>query len=208
MGPCITGEVDIGDAIAFRNGSHDVDIFGARVQSGLGASIHIWPGGANSFHFLNNVLGENHGSTSYHALQIDPATAPTVNPTGYDIEGNDLVGASPLPFPLPTPSFFNNGLPPAMRNNRGALGLIVKQTSSFALAFTLRNPGPFDCTYYFTAWTGTYTSSTISLPGATSAATLPTTTPSSIYLPVGSVFQANVSTGGSGTTTYVAFCQP
>jgi hypothetical protein len=207
-GPCISGEIDIGDGIAFRNGAHDIAVTGARVQSNLGPSIRVWPGGGNSFHFLNNVLGENHGSTSYIGLQIDPATGPSPNPTGYDIEGNDLVGATPVPLPLPTPSFLPNGQPPVMRNNRGTLGVIVgpKALSSTG-SLILRNPGPFDCTYYFTFWGGSFSSSTIALPGSSSGATLPTAKPASIFLPVGAVFQATLSSG-LGTATYFAFCQP
>jgi hypothetical protein len=190
--------IDIGDGIAFRNGAHDIDVVGACVQSGMGPSIHVWPSGGNAFHLLNNVLGESHGSQSYIGLQVDVATAPSPNPTGYDIEANDLVGASPVPLPLPTPSFLTNGLPPAIIGPKNAVS-----TGSFIL----RNPGPYDCTYYFTTWSGLFSSSSITLPGASSGAALPSPKPASLFLPVGAVFQATLSSG-SGTTTYYAFCQP
>jgi hypothetical protein len=207
-GPCVSGVIDIGDGIAFRNGAHDIDVVGACVQSGMGPSIHVWPSGGNAFHLLNNVLGESHGSQSYIGLQVDVATAPSPNPTGYDIEANDLVGASPVPLPLPTPSFLTNGLPSAMRNNRGSLGVIIGPKNAVSTgSFILRNPGPYDCTYYFTTWSGLFSSSSITLPGASSGAALPSPKPASLFLPVGAVFQATLSSG-SGTTTYYAFCQP
>jgi hypothetical protein len=67
-GPCVSGELDIGDGIAFRNWAHDVDIKGARVESLKGVSIHVWPAGGNAFRIVDNVLGQGHGNNSVTAL--------------------------------------------------------------------------------------------------------------------------------------------
>jgi hypothetical protein len=158
---------------------------------------------ANSFRVMHNVLAEDHGATSFTALQID---AGSTNPTSYDIEGNDLVGATPIVAPLPTPAFQAGGLPPVMRNNRGALGEVGPKNVLVTSSVTIQNAGPLDCTYYFSAWSGSFASSTITLPGIP-ATSLSTGKPASVFLPVGAVFQAVLS-AGTGSATYVGFCQP
>jgi hypothetical protein len=206
-GPCITTEIDIGDAVALRHGARDLDIVGARLQSNLGTSFHVWPAGGTNFHLLHNVLGQNHHSTSYTALQIDPDPSGVNNPENYDIEGNDLVGATPIAAPMPTATFQAGGLPPVMRNNRGANGVIIGPTMvSSVTVLTIRNAGPFDCTYYFSGWSSAFSSATIAAPGATPAP-LPTGEPVSAFVPAGAIFQASAGTTPS-SVTYLAFCQP
>jgi hypothetical protein len=206
--PCITGVVDLGDGLAFHNGAHNVDAVGARLQSPGGAAVHIWPNGVDELHLFNNILGQEKQSTSHIALQFDPGSTAFIH---YDFEGNDLVGATPIANPLPTPTFTTGGQAPVMRSNRGALGVTIAQTSvsvSGGGVLTLlnaKNAGPEDCTYYLSSWTGTITSTTVTLSGAPSTA-LPSSRPSTVFLPVGASML--VSALGSGGVTYSAFCQP
>jgi hypothetical protein len=154
---------------------------------------------------VDNILGEGHGNHSVVALQIDPDPAFSGNPSDYHIEANDLVGATPIVAPLPTPTFQTNGAVPVMRNNRGALGIIVAPVMTGTIStLTIQNAGPLDCTYYFSAWSGAFTSS-LTLPGG-SVQAFPNGQPASVIIPAGASFTANASM--SGSVTYIGFCQP
>jgi hypothetical protein len=206
VAPCATGAIDLGDGVSLQNSAREVDVVGARVKALAGASVHIGPGGADRFHILNNGLGEDKNDNSLIGLRID---AGATNPQSYDIEFNDFSGATiPLMLTAPPPATIT-ATAPTMRNNRGAIATIVAATpvSNSALTLlTLTNPGPLDCTYYFSGWSGPVTGSTLSLPGSTAA--LPTAEPSGVRLPVGATLTVTASGATTATVTYVGFCQP
>jgi hypothetical protein len=179
---------------------------GARVKALGGASIHVGPGGADRFRILNNGLGEDKNDNSLVGLRID---AGSTNPQSYDIESNDFSGATiPLMLTAPPPSTIT-ATAPTMRNNRGAFATIVVATTisnSAPTLLTLMNPGPLDCSYYFSGWSGPVTGTTLSLPGSTAA--LPIAEPSGVRLAVGATLTVSASGATTASVTYVGFCQP
>jgi hypothetical protein len=206
VAPCATGAIDLGDGVSLQNSAREVDLVGARVKALAGASIHIETVGADRFHILNNGLEEDKNDKSLIGLRIN---AGATNPRSYDIESDDFSGAT-IPFMLtaPPPAMIT-ATAPTMRNNLGAIATIFAATpvSNSALTLlTLTNPGPLDCTYYFSGWSGPVTGSTLSLPGSTAA--LPTAEPSGVRLPVGATLTVTASGTTTATVTYVGFCQP
>jgi hypothetical protein len=207
--PCMTGSFDIGDGLSMRNGVHNLDANGARIQSIGGASIHMWPNGGDAIRALYNVLGHNSTASSYTAIQLDPGTQ---NPVNFLFGENDLVGAagSAIVAPLPTPSFASDGSAPVMRNNRGATTQILGPTIASAsgplfILLNIENAGPLDCIYYFTNWSGSISTTNLTLAG-TATTVLPNAEPASLFLPVGATLLTQGTSGSS--VTYVAFCQP
>jgi hypothetical protein len=205
--PCWSGAFDVGDAVALRNLTRDVDLMNARFISQAGAGVHVWANGGDRIHVLHDALGADQGVNSYAGIQFDNGTT---NPSNYYVAGSDFVGATnPIVNAIPTPGFVSSGAAAATRFNRGAYSYTIPRTTSSppATSFSLQNSGPDDCIYYLT-WSvaGASVATTLTLPGLGTGSTL-NGLPWQIALPVGASFAAT-SSSGSFQVTYSGYCQP
>jgi Pectate lyase superfamily protein len=208
LGPyylCYSGAFDNGDAVALRNGAHDIDVIGARLSSPAGVAVHVWPDGGDVFHFFSNILGRNQSNTSYTGIQLD-APLLTAGPSDYYISGNDLVGTtSGIVNALPSPAYSIGATPPAMRAQRGSAGNVISNMGTGT--FTVSNGGPNDCVYYFD-WSAGAPSMLGLLyqanSGSTASSLSTTPPPAQISIPVG----AQLSITTSGTVNYTGLCLP